>query len=228
MTDINEIINQIKSAGSKASIDGMSRYGINTENAMGVSLPTLRKIAKKIKNDHNLALQLWDSKIHEARILAGIIDNPKEVTEQQLEKWVKDFDSWDLCDQCCSNLFVNTSFAYSKALEWVDRNEEYVKRSGFVMMACLAQKSKNTSDKEFEPFLKLIVREAEDERHMVKKAVNWALRQIGKRNLELNEKAVRIAETLLKSENKSTQWIAKDAYKELTSNAVIRKVKDLF
>jgi 3-methyladenine DNA glycosylase AlkD len=228
MTKSEEIINQLKSQGNSESLKGMARYGINTENALGVSIPFLRKTGKKLRNDHILALELWDTKIHEARILAGIIDNPKEVTEVQIEKWVKDFNSWDLCDQCCSNLFANTDFAYSKALEWADRKEEYVKRAGFVMMACLAHKKHDIADKKYEPFFKLIQREATDERHMVKKAVNWALRQIGKRNPVLNEKAIAISESLLQSDNKTTLWIARDAYKELTSNAVKRRIKDLF
>ncbi len=228
MSKADVIIDQLKSEGRPEAIEGMSRYGINTDKALGVSIPFLRKLGKEYRNDHKLALELWKTGYHEARILSGIIDDSKKVTEQQLEDWVKDFDSWDLCDQCCSNLFVNTKFAYAKALEWSDRNEEYVKRAGFVMMACLAHKKMSTPDKLFNPFFDLILREAADERNMVKKAVNWALRQIGKRNVELNKKAIKIAEKLLKSDNKSTLWIAKDADKELKSNAVQRRVKDLF
>lgn len=147
------------------------------------------------------------------------------MTEKQIEKWVKDFDSWDLCDQCCSNLFVYTPFAYSKAIEWANRKEEFVKRAGFVMMACISVKIKKMKNEPFLPFLKLIEKNATDDRNMVKKAVNWALRQIGKRNVSLNERALEVTTRLLKSENKTTLWIAKDAYRELTSNAVGKRIK---
>jgi len=125
---------------------GMARYGINTERAFGVSIPFLREEAREYKGDHELALELWKSGYHEARILGGIIDDPKKVTTAQLEEWVKDFDSWDLCDQCCSNLFVFTKNAYAKAIEWANREEEFVKRAGFVMMACIAVKQKKLED----------------------------------------------------------------------------------
>ncbi|MFC1966543.1 DNA alkylation repair protein, partial [Chloroflexota bacterium] len=150
-----------------------------------------------------------------------MIDSPEMVTGEQLERWVKDFNSWDVCDQCCMNLFDKTSFAYGKAVEWSARKEEFVKRAGFAMMACLAWHEKNADDRQFEPFLPIIKREASDNRNFVKKAVNWALRQIGKRNLGLNKKARKIQET----DSKSARWIAADAIRELTSQAVQERLQ---
>lgn len=222
------IIEILKKEGKEENRIGMARYGIKTDKAFGVSMPFLRDIGKENKKDHQLALDLWKSGFHEARILAAIVDDPAKATEKQLEDWVIEFDSWDMCDQCCSNLFVRTPFAYNKALEWALREEEYVKRAGFVMMACIAVKRKELKNEQFLPFFKLISAHAADERNMVKKAVNWALRQIGKRNLYLNEKAVELSEELLNSDNKTTLWIAKDAYRELKSNNVHRRLTKLF
>ncbi len=183
MKNFEEILIKLKSLSNPEAVAGMARFGINTKKAYGVSIPDLRKMAKGIGKNHILAQKLWDSGIHEARILAGMIDLPERVTEKQMKHWVKDFNSWDVCDQVCSNLFDKTKFAYPKAIKWSKRNEEFVKRAGFVLMAALAVHDKEASDKEFLKFLPIIKREATDERNFVKKAVNWALRQIGKRNL---------------------------------------------
>jgi 3-methyladenine DNA glycosylase AlkD len=149
-----------------------------------------------------------------------MIDDPKAVTEEQIEAWVEDFDSWDVCDQCCMNLFQKTSFAYQKAAEWSFREEEFVKRAAFVLMACLAVGDKKAKDEQFEEFLPVIKREASDDRNFVRKAVNWALRQIGKRNLYLNEQAIKIAQEIQEMDSKSARWVASDALRELTSEAV--------
>ena len=198
----------------------MARFGINPENTYGVSIPNLRKIAKGTGVDHALAQQLWASNIHEARILASMIDKPEIVTEEQMEGWVKDFDSWDVCDQCCMNLFEKTEFAYHKAVEWSSNDKDFIKRAGFVLMARLAVSDKKADNKQFEGFLPIIKREATDKRNFVKKAVNWALRQIGKRNLTLNRKATETAREIQKMDSTSAKWIASDAVRELISEAV--------
>ena len=216
----NDILKKLKSLSDPKAVEGMARYGINLENTYGVSIPNLRKMAKEIGIDHSLAQKLWTSNIHEARILASMIDEPEMVTEEQMESWVKDFDSWDVCDQCCMNLFDKTEFAYHKAVEWSSNDKEFVKRDGFVLMACLAFHDKKADDKQFEGFLPIIKIEAIDKRNFVKKAVNWALRQIGKRNLTLNRKATETAREIQKMDSTSARWIASDAIRELTSEAV--------
>jgi 3-methyladenine DNA glycosylase AlkD len=217
-------IEKIKSMYNPANVSGMTRYGINSYNTYGVSIPVLRKIAKEIGKDHEAALKLWKSGIHEARLLAGFVDDPRQVTEDQMEAWVKDFDSWDICDQACSNLFDRTSFAYRKAVEWSGRDGEYVKRAGYVLMAALAVHDKRAVDEVFLTFLPIIKTGATDERNFVKKAVNWALRQIGKRNANLNQSAIKAAEEIRKINSKSARWIASDALRELTSGAVAQKI----
>lgn len=173
------------------------------------------KLAKKIEKDHLTAQKLWAAEIHEARILASIIDESELVTEEQMEDWVKDFDSWDLCDQVCNNLFRKTDYAYKKAAAWSGRPEEFVKRAGFVLMAVTAVHDKEADDEIFLDYLKLIKREAEDDRNFVKKTVNWALRQIGKKNKKLKKAALETAEEIKQLDSKSASWIAKDALKEL-------------
>jgi len=220
-----EIIDQLKSLSDPEAVSGMARFGIKSDKTLGVSIPNLRKIAKKTGKNHPLALQLWDSDIHEARILAGMVDDPEMVTEEQMESWVKDFDSWDVCDQCCLNLLDKTEFAYQKAIEWSERSEEFVKRTGFVLMAQFAVHDKKASDEDFIQFFPIIKREATDTRNFVKKAVNWALRQIGKRNLNLNDKAIEIAKEIQQLDSKSAKWIATDALRELTSEAVQKRLR---
>lgn len=220
-----EILKQLRSLSNPEAVAGMARFGINPKNTCGVSIPALRKMAKEIGKDHAIAQHLWSSGIHEARILAGMIDSPDDVTEEQMENWVKDLDSWDVCDQVCSNLFDKAEFAYQKAVEWSERGEEFIKRAGFVLMAALAVHDKKAEDKEFLKFLPIIKRESVDERNFVRKAVNWALRQIGKRNLSLNKAAIETAKEIQKMDSRSSKWIATDALRELTSEAVHRKLK---
>ena len=216
----NDIIKKLESLSDPEAVKGMARFGINPENTYGVSIPNLRKIAWEVGKDHALAQQLWTSGIHEARILAGMIDDPKMTTEEQMESWVKDFDSWDVCDQCCSNLFDKTKFAHQKADEWSRREEEFVKRAGFTLMAALAVHDKKAADEDFLKFLPIIKGESTDDRNFVKKAVNWALRQIGKRNLNLNKIAIKTAEEIQQIDSKSARWIAADAIRELTGETV--------
>lgn len=216
----DDILQKLEALSDPEAVAGMARFGINPENTYGVSIPNLRQIAKETGKDHTLAQKLWVSGIHEALILASMVDDPEMVTEEQMECWVQDFDSWDVCDQCCMNLFEKTGFAYQKANEWSSNDREFTKRTAFVLMARLAVSDKKADDALFESFFPLIKREAGDNRNFVKKAVNWALRQIGKRNLNLNRKAIQVAEDIQTMDSKSARWIAADALRELTSPAV--------
>ena len=220
----NDIIQKIKSYADPEAMKCMARFGINPENAYGVSIYRLQKMAKEIGKDHELAQELWASGIREARMLAGYIEQPEMVTEAQLESWVKDINSWDVCDLCCSNLFDQTELAHSKAAEWSMREEEFVKRAGFVLMAVLSSHDKKATDEDFSKFLPMIKREATDNRNFVRKAVNWALRQIGKRNPNLNKMAIKMAEEIQKIDSKSARWIAADAIRELTSEKVQKRL----
>ena len=209
------ILKQLKAQSNARNIAGMARFGINPHNTYGISIPTLRRIARQSGKDHRLALDLWKSGIHEARILAALVDVPDQVTAAQMERWVKDFDSWDVCDQVCSNLFDKTPFAYRQAMAWSRREEEFVRRAGFALMAALAWHDKSGSDAAFRKFLPAIKRGATDERNFVKKAVNWALRQIGKRNRALNRAAVATAREIQRIDSPAARWIAADALREL-------------
>lgn len=214
---LDEIISRLKSLGSERNRAGMQRYGINVDKAFGVSVTKLRALAKEIGRNHELSLLLWGTGIHEAWILAALVGEPEKVTPRQMDSWVRDFDSWDVCDTVCGSLFDKTPFAYKKAADWSQKDEEFVKRAGFALMAWLAVHDKEATDKKFEKFFPLIRRAATDEGNFVKKAVNWALRQIGKRNRELNKKAITLAKEIQKINSNSARWIANDALKELTS-----------
>jgi len=221
----DDILKKLKALSDPKAVEGMARFGINPENTYGVSIPNLRNIAKETGKDHALAQQLWASGIHEARILASMVDDPKMVTEEQMESWVKDFDSWDVCDQCCMNLFDKVPLAWKKIIDWSEREEAFVKRTAFALIACLAWHDKKAEDGKFIEFFPLIKREAGDNRNFVKKAVNWALRQIGKRNLNLNRKAIQTGEDIQRMDSKSARWIATDALRELTSPAVQQRLR---
>ncbi len=212
-----EIITQLKKHSNPKDKEGMARFGINPKYALGVRIPFLRSLAKKIGKDHKLAQDLWRSKIHEARILASMIDEPKKVTEKQIEEWVREFNSWDLCDQCCMNLFDKLSISWKKAIQWTKRDEEFIRRAGFALMACLAWHDKKAKDKDFIKFLPVLKKYSTDERNFVKKAINWALRQIGKRNLSLKKEVIKTAKEIRKINSKSAKWIANDAMRELMS-----------
>src|SRR5712692_1486675 len=221
---VEGIVHEIKRLGRPKAVDSMSRFGIQTRNAFGLSIPQIRNLAKKAGTNHQLALEIWKTGIHEARILASMIDDPSQVTQDQMEKWAADFDSWDVVDGCCGNLFDKTPFAVRKAPDWSGRGEEYVKRAGFVLMAELAVHDKQASNKTFLDFLPLIVREASDGRNFVNKAVNWALRQIGKRNRILNSAAIKTCAEIRNSDSLSAKWIAANAFRELTSPSVRKKL----
>lgn len=210
-----DLVKELKRSGSSSNVAMMARFGINTETALGVPIPLIRSIARRNGKDHALALKLWDTGIHEARILACYLADPKKLTESQMEKWVHDFDSWGVCDQVCGNLFDRTKFAYRKALEWSMAEEEYVKRAGFVMMAELAVHDKHSDDAKFIMFFDMILQGSADERNFVKKAVNWSVRQIGKRNDTLLPLAIELAVEIRKTGSHSGRWIATDALREL-------------
>jgi 3-methyladenine DNA glycosylase AlkD len=221
---LGQAIEEIKNRGDPKTVAGMASFGIQTSNAFGVSIPRLRDLARKIGKSHSMAEQLWRTGIHETRILAGMIDDPVRVTEDQMERWAADFDSWDIVDGSCGNLFDKTDLVVRKAHEWSKRKEEYVKKAGFVLMAELAVHNKKEVDRTFLDFLPVIVREASDGRNFVRKAVNWALRRIGKRNAALNAAAIRTANEIKNSDTRSAKWIAADALRELTSAPVRKKL----
>jgi 3-methyladenine DNA glycosylase AlkD len=221
----SEILKKLECLGNPEAVKGMALFGIKSAKVYGVSAPNLRRIAKETGKNHVLAQRLWVSGIYEARIIACMIDDPGKVSEAQLERWVKDLDSWAVCDGCCSSLFDKTEFAYRKAIEWSERQEEYVKRAGFVLMATLAVHDKKAEDEKFLEFFPLIKKEAVDERNFVKKAVNWALRQIGKRNLNLNKAAVETATDIHELDSSVAKWISSDALRELKSAAVQRRLR---
>jgi 3-methyladenine DNA glycosylase AlkD len=222
---LKAILAELRAQANPKNVEGMARYGINPHNALGVSVPFLRGIARREGRDHEVAEQLWASGIHEARILAALMDKPDEITEEQMERWARDFDSWGVCDQCCGNLFDRTPFAWRKAAEWSERREEFVKRAGFVLMAALAVHDKRAADEAFLKFLPVVQRESSDGRNFVRKAVNWALRQIGKRNAALNAEAIRVARSIQAMDSRSARWIATDALRELTSEAVQARLR---
>jgi len=210
-----EVIEQLKQSADTSHLEGMKRFGIDNSKALGVSMPKVRALAKEIKKDQALSIRLWDTGIHECRILASMIGDPKLVTPEQMDSWVADFASWDVCDQVCGNLFDRTPFAIEKALEYSTHEEEYIKRAGFVLMAEFAVHDKKAPDAAFMPFFPVIEREAWDNRNFVKKAVNWALRQIGKRNKTLNQMAISTAKRIALQDSRSAKWIAADALREL-------------
>jgi len=222
---VRELLRELNQVADPSRLSGMARYGIATDKALGVSVPDLRKLARKVGKDHDLAADLWKTEIHEARLLASMIDEPARVTEAQMEAWVHDVDSWDLCDQLCGNLFDRTKYAFRKAVEWSAREDEFVKRAGFALMAVAAVHRKDVDDREFEAFLPIIRAEATDDRNYVKKAVNWALRQIGKRSQTLNRKAIETATKIQHIDSRAARWVGSDALRELTSDAVQERLR---
>jgi 3-methyladenine DNA glycosylase AlkD len=227
-TDVDSVLAQVvaelRAHANPANVAGMARYGISASGTLGVNVPRLRSMAKQLGPNHRLALRLWDTGIHEARILAAMVDDPALVTNRQMERWVRDLDSWDICDGLCHCLLRYTPAAFDKAAEWAGAQPEFVRRAGFALMAGLAVKAKQASDAQFEAFLPLIAAAASDDRNMVKKAVNWALRQVGKRNLRLHAKAIRAAEAIRLQDSRSARWIAADALRELHGPVVARKL----
>ncbi len=225
MLILEQVLERLEAKARPDRLDGMARYGMATERRLGVSMPDLRALAKEIGKDHDLALRLWETGIPEARILAAMVDRPEQVTEEQMERWVGGIDSWDVCDQVCMKLFEKTQFAEQKIAEWSAREEEFVKRTAFSLIACLAWHDKTAPDSRFINWLPVIKRGALDERNFVKKAVSWALRHIGKRNPELNQAALKTARELKAMSSKPARWIASSAIRELESDAVQKRLR---
>jgi 3-methyladenine DNA glycosylase AlkD len=227
MTDLEETIETIKSLGSSKTKAGQSRFGIVGINNIGLTTPQMRTVAKAIGKDHELALKLWETGVHEARHIAVMIADKKQVTEKLMEKWVKDFNSWDIVDGCCGTLFDKTPFAFEKAIEWSQRKKEFERRAGFTMMATLAIHDKKADDKKFEQFFPYLVAGSDDERNFVKKAINWAIRQIGKRNGRLCKKAIAVAKEIQAKGDSASRWIAADALRELRKYQDEGKIKSV-
>jgi len=225
MASVEKVLKKLQAKARPDQLEGMVRYGMAAERRLGVSVPEMRKIAKEYGKDHKLALELWKTGISEARIVAAMIDEPEKVTEKQMEEWVKDINSWDICDQVCMNLFEKTPLAWKKILDWSEREEEFVKRAAFALVACLAWHSKEAEDEKFIELFPVIKRGATDERNFVKKAVNWALRNIGKKNQKLNRAALNAAKEIQRIDSKAARWIAFNAIKELESEAVQRRLR---
>ena len=212
---IDEALSILNSLANPDNVEGMKHFGIQGSKMLGISVTKLREIAKKTRTDHALALELWATGIHEARILACLVADVKQVTPELMDSWVKDFDSWDLCDQACNSLFYKHPCAYDKAFEWVGRERDFERRAGFVLMACYAWHTKDAPVEKIGTFFPVIEKYAFDERNFVKKAVNWALRQIGKRNAQLCALALDCARRVQAQGSKSARWIAADAIREL-------------
>ena len=225
MSDIEDVMQKLRRKAKPDQLQGMAKYGMAIEKRLGLSIPELRKLAKEIGKNHDLALELWKTEIDEARILAAMIDDPLKLTEAQMEDWVKGINSWDVCDQVCMNLFEKSPLAWKKIHDWSNREEEFVKRTAFSLLACLAWHDKKAKDEQFTAFFPSIKQGATDERNFVKKAVNWALRNIGKRNQNLNKAVIDAAREIRQLDSKAARWIATDAIKELESEAVQRRLK---
>ena len=223
--EVAQILAELRSLGSEEGRVGMARFGINTEKAFGVSMAAARPLARKYKRQHDLAAGLWATGLHEARILAALIDDPKLVTRKQMDSWAAEFNSWDLCDQACMKIFAKTPYVSEQVAKWAKDKREFVRRAAFATIAGYAVHAKKAADDEFLPFLKLIEAHSTDPRNFVRKAVNWALRQVGKRNKTLHAPALALAKKLAASDDKTARWIGKDAEKELSDPVQIARIK---
>ncbi len=219
-----QCLDELKAKSVSENLSGMARFGIDTSKALGVSMPNIRQIAKTTKQNHILALELWQSEIHEARILASLVEDPKLVTRGQMDEWAGNFQSWDVCDQVCGNLFDRLPFAREAINDWSIDQREFVKRAAFAMIAWQAVHLKKEPDEDFTAYFPLIKNASNDKRNFVKKAVNWALRQIGKRRLSLYHPAYALAEELANSHVASAPWIGKDAIREFDKPALKTKL----
>jgi len=225
METVEEVMQELQSKARPDQIEGMAKFAIVGDQRMGVSVPDMRKIAKAVGKNHQLALDLWDTGVPEGMIVAGMIAEPNELTEEQMEDWVVDINSWDICDQVCMNLFEKTPLAEKKINEWSVREEEFVKRTAYALIACLAWHDKQAGDEEFIKYFPIIVAGSTDDRNFVKKAVNWALRNIGKRNQILNEQAILCARQIQEIDSKSARWIASNARRELESDKIQERLR---
>ena len=226
MASAEDILKELKAKADPENVEGMARYGISTVGRLGVKVPDMRKIAKEAGKDHALALELWKTGIPDAQIVAALVGEPEKLTDAQMEDWVRDFNSWDVCDQVCMNLFDKSPLAIKKIHDWSRREEEFVKRAAYALIACLAWHDKEAEDETFRKLFPVIKRGATDERNYVKKSVNWALRHIGKRNSPLNRAAIDVAEEIKHMDSKAARWIASDALRELKSENVQKRLKE--
>ncbi len=224
MATCEEILAKLKAKARPDQLAGMARYGIKTENRLGIQMPELRKLAKEIGKDHGLSMQLWQTGVEDARILASMVAEPEKLTSQQMDKMVSDVDSWDVGDQVSMNLFEKTSLAWQKVMEWSQQEEEFVKRTAYGLIACLAWHSKTASDQQFMDVFPIIAHGAQDSRKSIQKAVSWALRNIGKRNENLNQRAVILARQIHETATKPAKWVGSDVLRELTSEAVHKRL----
>lgn len=225
MPTADEVMQRLKGLADPDTRAGMARYGMSTEKRLGVSVPEMRKLAKGIGRDHGLASALWETGIPEAMILASMIADPDQLTEAQMDAWVCDLDSWDVCDQACMNLFEKSPLAWEKIEDWSQREGEFVVRAGYALLACLAWHDEAAADEAFLEMIPVIERGATDPRNYVKKAVSWALRNIGKRNRRLHTVALKAAERLRESDSKPARWIASQSIRDLNSDATARRLK---
>ncbi|MFA6468401.1 MAG: DNA alkylation repair protein [Bacteroidota bacterium] len=219
------VLKTLRSLGTKKNVEGMKRYGIHTIKAFGASTPAVRSLAKKIGVNHDLALALWNSGYHDAKILAALIADPHLATLSMLDQWARDLENWAQCDACCAEYFQKTKFAHQLPFRWSPNTKEFVRRAGIVMIAVMSVHHKRTDDAEFEKFFPLLRLYASDERNFVKKAVNWSLRQVGKRNLRLHKKSIALAKEILNIPSPSARWIANDTLKELQNPKTIAMIK---
>lgn len=222
---VDTVIAELKSMARNSLREGMERFGINASRALGVSVPSIRRLAGWIGIDHALAMELWKSGIHEARILSGMVASPSELTPGEMEMMVSDFDSWDICDGVCGDLFLQSGLSDGAILEWARRDEEFVRRSAFVLIAYYAVHRKDMDDESFVQYLGMIEEASTDGRNFVKKAVDWALRQIGKRSLYLNRLAVDTAIRIGKRGERPGRWISSHSLRELRSDKVLARLE---
>jgi 3-methyladenine DNA glycosylase AlkD len=218
--DRDEVLTWLRRRGTQANVRGMARYGIVARRAYGVSMGTMQTLQKRIGVDHDLAVELWESGWHEARLLAAMVGDPARVTRREMNAWVKDFESWADCDTVCFKLWDRSPLAWEKARQWAKSPRELVKRAGFALMACLALHDKTAPDRPFLAFFPLIEKGASDERNFVKKGVSWALRSIGRRNRTLNAAALVLARRLSQSAGAAPRWVGRDAARELAGPVV--------
>src|SRR5215469_12146211 len=222
---VETALRELERHGKRRNVEGMARFGIRAKVVYGVSKPKLDEIVKRIGKNHALGLALWETGIHDARLLGMLISRPEEVTKEQMERWVRDFDNWDVCDGTCCHLFAETKPAWKKAFEWSKRKKEFEKRAGFALAAYLAVHDKAAADAPFMKYLRVIEREAWDERNLAPKRMNWALRKTVKGNLRLNCEAIRRAESIKKKGTSAGRWIAAEAVRELRSEAVQQRLR---
>ena len=223
--ETKEVLMWLEQKGTRRTVEGMARYGIQAERAFGVSVGTLRSLAKRLGKDQPLSLKLWETGWYEARLLATFVGDPQQVTRRQMNAWASDFENWADCDTACFCLFDRSPHAWELAARWAVSPREFVKRGGFVLMACLAAHDKVSPGDRFLPFLPMIEKGASDDRNFVKKGVSWALRMIGRRSRALHRAALPVAKRLALSKEAAPRWIGKDALRELTSPKVLERVR---